>query len=498
MTFWLGLLALGGLSLGAQPARRCARSCLARALRAGRLAAACAGRRPIVVADRRAASAAAPRVASSCRCRRPRLALGAARRCRSLDWALAGAVLYVLLPPSALPFLAVARRVSRGACCSAWPATCRAASACSRADGAAAQARTCRPAQLLPALVVYRAVYYLLPLAVALLGLVADEVRQRRDAGGAGRRRGSAALTELVDAAAAGRASPSSPASCCCSPARRRPPPGRLALLERLLPLGVIEASHFLGSVAGRCLLLLSQGLARRLDAAYYLTVDGDRRRHRPRRCSRGSTTRRRCSWRSCWSCWSAPARRSIAGRRFFDTRFSPAWIAAVVGALGASVWLGLFAFKHVEYSRRAVVAVRARGEASRFLRASVGAAMRCCCSRSGAAAAATRRTRRRPPTDARPRAMPAAIIAAQTADRRRTSSSCATRRCCSTTDRTAFVMYGVQGRTWVALGDPVGPAGRRRGADPPVPRALRRLRRRAGVLRGRHGSTCIATPTSA
>ena len=24
--------------------------------------------------------------------------------------------------------------------------------------------------------------------------------------------------------------------------------------------------------------------------------------------------------------------------------------------------------------------------------------------------------------------------------------------------DRTAFVMYGVQGRTWVALGDPVGP----------------------------------------
>jgi len=26
---------------------------------------------------------------------------------------------------------------------------------------------------------------------------------------------------------------------------------------------------------------------------------------------------------------------------------------------------------------------------------------------------------------------------------------------------KTAFVMYGVQGRTWVALGDPVGPVGR-------------------------------------
>ena len=45
-------------------------------------------------------------------------------------------------------------------------------------------------AQLLPALVVYRAVYYLLPLAVALVVLVADELRQRRAHGGA-RRRGA-------------------------------------------------------------------------------------------------------------------------------------------------------------------------------------------------------------------------------------------------------------------------------------------------------------------
>ena len=45
----------------------------------------------------------------------------------------------------------------------------------------------------------------------------------------------------------------------------------RLPSLERLFPIGVIETSHFLGSVAGAVLLVLSQGLARRLDAAYYL-----------------------------------------------------------------------------------------------------------------------------------------------------------------------------------------------------------------------------------
>ena len=42
---------------------------------------------------------------------------------------------------------------------------------------------------------------------------------------------------------------------------------GRLALLNRIIPLGVIETSHFLGSLVGAALLLLSQGLARRLDA---------------------------------------------------------------------------------------------------------------------------------------------------------------------------------------------------------------------------------------
>src|SRR5439155_1465197 len=48
---------------------------------------------------------------------------------------------------------------------------------------------------------------------------------------------------------------------------------GRLAILDRVVPLGIIEASHFLGSVVGAALLLLSQGLARRLDAAYLLTM---------------------------------------------------------------------------------------------------------------------------------------------------------------------------------------------------------------------------------
>ena len=44
---------------------------------------------------------------------------------------------------------------------------------------------------------------------------------------------------------------------------------------------------------------------------------------------------------------------RSAFDRRaaFFETRFSPGWIAALVAGIGASVWLGVFAFRHVDYA---------------------------------------------------------------------------------------------------------------------------------------------------
>src|SRR4029453_4639873 len=49
-------------------------------------------------------------------------------------------------------------------------------------------------------------------------------------------------------------------------------------------------------------------------------------------------------------------------------------WIVAIVGAIGASVWLGLFAFKHVAYSNELWWQFELHGETSRFLRPTVGA----------------------------------------------------------------------------------------------------------------------------
>src|SRR5262249_22184028 len=126
---------------------------------------------------------------------------------------------------------------------------------------------------LLPALVVFRFVYYLLPLGIALIALVADELRQRR---WQARR-----LTQILGHVEE-QVTPRLLAAFTflsgivllfsgATPAA----PGRLERLGWILPVGVIEASHFVGSVIGVLLLLVSQGLARRLDVAYYLASAG-------------------------------------------------------------------------------------------------------------------------------------------------------------------------------------------------------------------------------
>src|SRR5208282_1073588 len=47
----------------------------------------------------------------------------------------------------------------------------------------------------------------------------------------------------------------------------------RMTLLRDFVPLPVLELSHLLGSAVGVALLVLANGLYRRLDAAWWLTM---------------------------------------------------------------------------------------------------------------------------------------------------------------------------------------------------------------------------------
>ncbi|MBP7779666.1 MAG: bifunctional lysylphosphatidylglycerol flippase/synthetase MprF [Acidobacteria bacterium] len=389
----------------------------------------------------------------------------------SLDWLLAGAALYALLPASPLPFptflgaylvavlLGMLSHVPGGV---------------GVFEGL--MVLLLKPyltsAELLPALVVYRAVYYLLPLTLAVVALVADEAHARRaHVARAGAWLGSVAEAMTPRALAAGTFvsgsvllwSGATPAS-----------PGRLDLLNRVLPLGVVEASHFLGSIAGAGLLILSQGLARRLDAAYYLSsilvvlgmvasllkgFDVEEavlllgvllalRRARP-----------------------AFDRRAA----FFDTWFSPSWLAALAAALAASVWLGMFAFQHVEYSNDLWWQFELHGEASRFLRASVGASV-------AIVLVGVARLLRHAPHELEPPSAADLDLAARIVDLQGSTTPnlvfLRDKGLLFNEARDGFVMYGVQGRTWVAMGDPVA-------ASAAVPGLVRRFLERCDDFGG-------------
>ena len=381
----------------------------------------------------------------------PRVPLALAQLTVSaIDWTLAAAVLYVLLPPSPATFVNVL-----------------AAFLLAQLLGLASHipggigvfeglivfglSPFLTPAQLVPALVVYRAIYYVVPLTVALIGLVVDEVLLRR----AHAARFAASIGRITE-----RMTPQMLATFTfvagvvllfsgATPGEA----DRLRWLDCVLPLGVIEASHVTGSIAGAVLLLLSQGLARRLDAAYYLTMVT---------VIAGvvASLMKGFDYEEALLLIALTAvlrlSRPAFNRRaaFFATRFSAAWIAAVAAALVASVWLGLFAFKHVEYSHDLWWQFELEGNASRFLRGSVGAA-------TAVLLFAVARLIGHAPHEVEPPSEQdledaGRIIAAQ--DSTLPYLVYLEDKALLFDDRReAFIMYGVQGRTWVALGDPVG-----------------------------------------
>ncbi len=448
VTFWLGLLLIGGLSLAVGP--------LSGELGQSRHALVAPVGWALMVASLGYVAASAFRVrpirVGRIELRLPPVRIALAQLAISvLDWMLAGAVLYVLFPAGSVPFL-----LFLGAFLAS-----QLLGLSSHVPGGMGvfeglMVFFLKPflpsATVLPALIAYRAVYYLLPLSLALLGLVGDELRLRRpQAARLGAMFGwlSEQLTPRVLSIFTFLAgvvllfSGATPAAA-----------GRLRLVDRVLPLGAIEVSHFIGSVIGAALLVLSQGLARRLDAAYVLTVAAIA-------VGIAASLLKGADYEEAviltavlvvlWRARPAFDRRAA----LFDTRFSPGWIAAIAGALGTSVWLGLFAFKHVEYSNDLWWQFELRGEASRMLRGSVGAAV------TLLLFAFARLMGHRPheavePTDA-DLAAAGATIAGQTLtypylvylrDKAVMFNE----------QRSAFVMYGIQGRTWIAMGDPVGP----------------------------------------
>jgi phosphatidylglycerol lysyltransferase len=192
-----------------------------------------------------------------------------------IDWTAAGAVLYVLLPPgyrvSFLPVLGAFLIAQFAGIVSHVPGGLGVFEAI-----IVILLKPYMPAAaIVGTLVAYRAFYYLLPLVVALAFLIAFEIQRQMDrvtevatiAGGIVGRWIPALLPQVLSIATfvAGVILIVSGAT----PSIR----GRVSALDAVLPLGVIELSHFAASLAGAALIILAWAIRRRLDAAYRLTI---------------------------------------------------------------------------------------------------------------------------------------------------------------------------------------------------------------------------------
>lgn len=453
-SFWLGLLVLGGGSLAFDPHPQ-----LAAALGTGAVRA--IGALLLLLAGGYAAAAllhrAPLRVGTLVVPFPPPRLVGAQFVLSALDWALAAGVLFALLPPTELTFTAFL-----GAFLAA-----QILGLVSHVPGGlgvfdGAMLLLLRPylpgERILSVLLLYRMVYYLLPLVGALAILVADEVRQRRHHlvrwggmfGAITRQLAPKLLAVFVFLSGALLLFSGA------TPAAR----GRIARLLELFPLALTETSHFIGSVAGVGLLIVSHGVARRLDLAYYLALLG---------LSIGiaASLLKAADYEVALFLAGVllallPSRAELDRKAaFWEARFSPAWIAAVVAVVGASIWLGVFAFQHVEYTDDLWWRFAADQGAPRFLRASVGATV------AILAFGVFLLLRPAPPVVEHPTAEE--LDAAGRIIREQGSTApylvyLRDKAVLLNEEGDAFLMYAVQARSWVAMGDPVGPPERHPG----------------------------------
>jgi phosphatidylglycerol lysyltransferase len=380
----------------------------------------------------------------------PRLALGQVL-VSSVDWVMAALVLYLLLPPAAglsLPGLM------------ALFVAAQALGVVSQVPGglgvfefvmlAALSPRVPVPS-VLGMLVAYRLLYYLLPLALASALLAGHELTHRQ-----------VELKRLMNAVRTTLAPlvpPVAAAACFVAGAvllfsgATPAVPSRLELLDRIVPLPLLELSHLLGSLTGMALLLLALGLKRQLDGAFVLAlvllVAGG-----VLSLVKG-VDYEEAALLFAIALALAPFRSRFYRRTsLLAERRSVPWLLAVFAAVGATVWLGFFSYRHVDYSHELWWQFTLEGDAPRFLRAMVGTLSLTLF--FGIATLLRPATARTVPPSGVELAMARPLVT-NSPESAAHLALVGDKALLFNETRTAFVMYGVAGRSWVSMGDPVG-----------------------------------------
>ncbi|MGY3856432.1 bifunctional lysylphosphatidylglycerol flippase/synthetase MprF [Aeromonas intestinalis] len=370
-----------------------------------------------------------------------------------LDWMAAAAVLYVLLPSGSVPYgvllsafvisslLGVLAHVPGGL-------------GVFEASMSLLLAHYLPADKLLAALLLYRCIYYVLPFLCALLLFASQEALQQRARWQ--RLQGlMSAMREFLPALISLGTFAAGTLLLCSGmvPTMR----GRIEAVLQIFPLHLLEISHVLGSVSGVLLILLAHSLYRRHDGAFRITqwLLG---------LGMMFSLFKGADWESALLLGAfllviTPCR-SLFYRKgsLLHAQFTPGWLMSVGAVLLGALWLLFFSYRQVEYDQSLWLNVSAHGPgaASRALRtmgsviavlAVVGVAQ---------LLAPLRVSGNKPGKEELARAQALVLrhggghgYLAQLGDKSLLFHA----------SGEAFLMYGVEGNSWIVMGDPIGHA---------------------------------------
>jgi phosphatidylglycerol lysyltransferase len=227
----------------------------------------------------------------------------------------------------------------------------------------------------------------------------------------------------------------------------------RRDLVEHFIPLPFVEASHFLSSIAGTVMVIVASGLLRRVRAAWWiavtmgvvgivfsLTKGFDWEEAIVLSIFLGSLLPFRSKFHRHASLWTR--------------RFSFQWWGLILAIIGLSIWFGFYMWREEPYKSDLWWQYSFDNDAARFLRGMAGSAL------IVTFIALLQWLRPAPPRKHSEQEVDMDKVGAMVADSPRSASALALvgdKRFHFNYDKTAFLMYGDQGRTRVALADPVG-----------------------------------------
>ncbi|HEY0939177.1 MAG TPA: bifunctional lysylphosphatidylglycerol flippase/synthetase MprF [Steroidobacter sp.] len=300
-------------------------------------------------------------------------------------------------------------------------------------------------AQVLSALVLYRVIYYLLPLVLAAVLLAAYEMRSGIAAPiGRAAVRLSPMLLATMTFIAGGwlLVSGVTPASA-----------GATDLLALHVPLPLVEASHFLGSVTGFAMIVIARGLLHRLDAAWWgafvLAIVA----------AILAMPKGFALIQACYLLLLAALlymSRAQFDRRsaLFSTPLRGVWLISVVWMVVATAFLLLFVYRRVDFSSELWWQFEFDANAPRSLRAMMGVVV------TGFGVALWQLLRPSPGAPSLP--TESELERASNILRSEPSAEAnlvlmGDKHLLFSAQGDAFIMYGRQGRSWISLFDPVG-----------------------------------------